>query len=497
MGDHEVWPGKITGSRGCRMDAFISGQCDAIVDMIALTLSTRGVPMTYRNQQWRLLRGKPWALVRAAISIALVAALIAASLRFPYLDHATVALLLLGAVVGIGALWGTLNALVAAVAGGIGFDYYYLPPYGMAIEKPEHWIALAIFLIVAASTGHLASRLKRLVDKRTSLTQLSLEPLCIADLNGNLESANVALVNLLGRPQRELLSRSLVDFAHSADRPATEAAIKAATASVDSPIEVENRFQTREGEWRWLRWRIAGSGESWLSAAARDITEEKWAQEKLRALADQVISAQEEERRRIARELHDDCTQRLAAVSIELGLLKRGREAQDDGALDKELTRVQGEVLSLSEDIRQLSHSLHPSVLEHSTLKAALEAYCREFARQTGIETTFTERNVPDDIPRPVALAFYRIAQEALRNVSLHSEGTAASVVLSGPILTLNVIDNGRGFDTAVIKKSPGLGLVSIEERGRLAGAIVTISSIPGEGTTISAEIRPKDQVPK
>lgn len=432
--------------------------------------------------------------MRALISTALIAALIAASLRFPYFDHATIALLLLGAVVGIGVYWGTLDALVAALTAGVGFDYYYLPPHGMSIEKPEHWMALTIFLVVAASTGHLASRLKRLLDRRTSLMQLSLEPLCIADLSGNLESANAALIGLLGWPEQELRSRPLLDFVHSADRVRTEAAIHAATDE-GSAIEVENRFRNKEGEWRWLRWRIAGSGESWLSAAARDITEEKWAHEKLRALADQVINAQEDERRRIARELHDDCTQRLAALSIELGLLKQGGEAHDGRELDQELTRLQGEVLSLSEDIRRLSHSLHPSVLEHSTLAVALEAYCREFSRQTGIATTFTGRDLPVEIAPPVALAFYRIAQEALRNVALHSAATIANVVLSGQNLALNVIDNGRGFDIVQAKKSAGLGLVSIEERGRLAGAIVTIASVPGEGTTVSAEIQSERQI--
>jgi len=450
--------------------------------------------MTYSGRQFRIRGRISRAIVRALISAALIAALIAGSLRFSYLDHATIALLLLGAVVGIGVRWGTFDALVAAITGGIGFDYYYLPPHGMAIEKPEHWIALLIFLIVAVSTGHLASRLKQLLDRRTSLMQLSLEPLCIADLNGNLESVNAALSGLLGWSEQELRSRPLVDFVHSADRLRTEATIHTA-ANEGSAIEVENRFRNKEGEWRWLRWRIARSGESWLSGAARDITEEKWAHEKLRALADQIITAQEDERRRIARELHDDCTQRLAALSIELGLLKRGSKTQDHGALENNLSRLQGEVLSLSEDIRRLSHSLHPSVLEHSSLAAAVEAYCREFSRQTGIDTTFSSRDVPAEIPRLVALAFYRIAQEALRNVSLHSVATAVSVVLSGPKLTLNVIDNGRGFDIVQARKSPGLGLVSIEERGRLAGAVVTISSVPGEGTTVTAEIQPEGQV--
>jgi len=443
--------------------------------------------MTYRS---RVLR----SFARALISAALVGALLAALLRFPYFDHATSALLLLGAVVGIGVFWGTFDAVVAALISGFGFDYYYLPPKGLGIDKPEHWIALAIFLIVAASTGHLASRLKQLLDRRTSLTQLSLEPLCITDLDGKIESANGALASLLGWPEQQLRSRSFGDFVHIEDWQRTKEAIYLA-ASRGVAIEIENRFQNKEGEWRWLRWHIAKPGEAWLSAAARDITEERRVHEKLRALADQLINAQEDERRRIARELHDDCTQRLAAVSIELGLLKQSGEARGDDLLNADLTRLQSEILSLSEDIRQLSHSLHPSVLEHATLAAALEAYCREFSRQSGIPTAFVGRNVPSEIPRSVAVSLYRIAQEALRNISLHSAATTASVVLSGPSLTLKVIDNGRGFDIAQAKKSPGLGLVSIEERGRLAGAVVTISSILGEGTMVSVETHPTDQV--
>jgi PAS domain S-box-containing protein len=453
-------------------------------------------PMSSRPG-WRRIHGRTARiLLRAASSAALVACLLAASFRIPYVDHATIAVLIIAVVVALAVYRGMVEAVVAALVGGAGFDYFYLPPTGFGIEAPEHWITLAVFLFVAASTGHLASRLKHLLDKRNSLMQLSLEPLCITDLDGNLESVNEAFAGLLGWPEEELKLRPLLKLVHSADRPRTEAAIREA-AETGSAIEIENRCQSKEGGWRWLRWRMArgASDASWLSAAARDITGEKWAHEKLRALADQVMNAQEEERRRIARELHDDVTQRLAALGIELGLLKRGGEPPDGAAIHQELTRLQAGVISLSEDIRRLSHSLHPSILEHSTLAAALEMYCREFSQQTGIATSFTGRNIPADVPRPVALAFYRIAQEALRNVALHSGATAASVVLSGENLALNVIDNGRGFDMRKAKMSPGLGLVSMEERARLVGAVVTIVSMPGEGTTVSVALPPDGQV--
>jgi signal transduction histidine kinase len=118
--------------------------------------------------------------------------------------------------------------------------------------------------------------------------------------------------------------------------------------------------------------------------------------------------------------------------------------------------------------------------------------HCREFTGQHGISTSFTARDVPDNVPRPVALALYRIVQESLRNVARHSGATTASVVLAaegGTQLSLFVIDNGKGFDVGKSKINPGLGLVSIEERARHIGASVTIDSMLDAGTRLSVQV--------
>ena len=432
-------------------------------------------------------------VLRIAISAGLTVALLAGCLQVPHVDHATVALLLIAATVGLATMWDRAAALTSAIIGGIGFDYYFLPPRGFGIAKPEHLVALAAFLFVAAAIGHLAGRSKQLLAQRNSLLRLSLEPLCIGDLHGTFRSVNQAMVDLLGWSERELCSGPLFEFVHPDDQDQTRAAFLGFSEG-RAVVDVECRHRTKDGSWRWLHWKIAppAPGASWLSAAARDVTEEKWAQEKLRNLADQVMTAQEEERRRIARELHDDVTQRLATLGIELGLLKRlpvGSEASD---LPGELSRLQVQILQLSEDVRKLSHSLHPSILEHSDLAASLEMHCREFTGQYGIPTSFTARDVPDDVPRPVALALYRIVQESLRNVARHSGATAASVVLtgeSGTRLSLFVIDNGKGFDVGKAKISPGLGLVSIEERARHIGARITIDAMPDAGTRLHVQV--------
>ena len=432
-------------------------------------------------------------VLHLAISIGLIVAILAGCLWLPNIDHATVALLMVAATVGLATLWGRVEALTGALIGGIGFDYYFLPPRGFGIEKPEHLVALVAFLFVAAAIGQLAARSKQLLAQRDSLLHLSPDPLCIGDLNGHFRSVNQAMVELLGWSDAELCSRPLLEFVHPDDQARTKTAFRDFSEG-RSVVDIENRYRTKDGGWRWLHWKIAPSaaGASWLSAAARDVTAEKWAQEKLHDLAAQLMTAQEEERRRIARELHDDVTQRLATLGIELGLLKRTPTGAEALELHGGLSRLQAQIIRLSEDVRRLSHSLHPSILEHSDLAASLEMHCREFTDQQGIAARFTARDVPDDIPRPVALALYRIAQESLRNVARHSGATAASVALAGEggtRLSLFVIDNGKGFDVGKAKASPGLGLVSIEERARHIGASVTIDSMPDAGTRLGVQV--------
>jgi len=233
-----------------------------------------------------------------------------------------------------------------------------------------------------------------------------------------------------------------------------------------------------------------GDRKMW-AMVAHDVRRRKRDQERLQALTAQLLNVQEDERRRVARELHDDITQKLAMMGIELGLIHR--EMIDvNRAGEHRLAGVHEQVMQLSEDVRQLSHQLHPSVLEHSGLGPALEAFCREIAKQTGIAVTVTLRDVPHALPRPVGTGLYRIAQEALRNVAKHSGASAASVTLSyeAGMLRLAIIDDGKGFDVSLQDANPGIGMVSMRERTRLIDGRLAIESEPGEGTRLTVEVR-------
>jgi signal transduction histidine kinase len=244
----------------------------------------------------------------------------------------------------------------------------------------------------------------------------------------------------------------------------------------------------------------SGSGETLLGIGfVADITVRRRLErahrrdeERLRALTAQLLTAQEDERRRIARELHDGLTQDLASLGIELGLMRRDAS----GPLGEQLAGLQQDVSSLAEQVRRLAHESHPGVLEHSGLASALQSYCDEQYRLTGLPIRFTARDVPAGIPKPVAASLYRITQEALRNVMKHAQATAVDVLLTSglddsgtPVLRLTVMDNGKGFLVEDVREGAGLGLISIQERVRIARGQFGISSVLGEGTRVSVEV--------
>jgi PAS domain S-box-containing protein len=213
-------------------------------------------------------------------------------------------------------------------------------------------------------------------------------------------------------------------------------------------------------------------------------------QKQLRELMAGLLEAQEEERRRVSRELHDDLNQKLAMLAVELGSIEAGLP-QSEAVIRGQLQCVEKRVNSLSDDVRRTAYQLHPSTLEHLGLVAALETYCSEFSGQEKIKIGFRLRKVPGAVPKGVALCLYRVVQEALHNIAKHSGAARACVTLAGmgDRLVLTVEDQGRGFDPAVIDGKRGLGLVSMKERVVAAGGLLTIDTQAGGGTRVRVQI--------
>ena len=196
-----------------------------------------------------------------------------------------------------------------------------------------------------------------------------------------------------------------------------------------------------------------------------------------------LMDAQEQQRRQLSRELHDDLNQRIAVLELDVESLEKNPPSAAE--LRKGLRNVRRQVGELSEEIRRIAWELHTTVLDDLGLVAALESLAREFSSREGISIRFTHRGPSADVPRLVAVAFYRITQEALRNVSRHAGARDAAVELhlSDGRVELAVTDSGIGFDQ--VETRPGLGLTSMEERARLVGGTFTVISRPGAGTEI------------
>lgn len=213
------------------------------------------------------------------------------------------------------------------------------------------------------------------------------------------------------------------------------------------------------------------------------------AEEQARALNRRLITAHEDERRRLARDLHDDFTQRLARLAIDAGKIERsapGSSYNESGRSMRE------DLVRLSEDVHALSYRLHPSLLDDLGLVEALNAECDGFARRESIPVDFKPRDVPCDIPPETALCLFRVAQESLRNVARHAGARAVEVSLRKVDggLEMAISDNGAGFDPSRDRNRPSLGLASMKERVQLLGGELDIESAPGQGTTVVAWVR-------
>ncbi len=265
-------------------------------------------------------------------------------------------------------------------------------------------------------------------------------------------------------------------------------------SQASSNYEFEYRMLSADGRTVWLHDLVSVEFRNGRPHTLRgfmiDTSERKEAQRLQAKLAGQLLSAQEEERRRLARELHDDLSQRLGALSIEAGKLEQQLGSGADG-VRRTVSRMRQQLVELAGNVHGLSRQLHPAILDDLGLVAAIESECARFSHREGIQVQFTPQNLPDGISKKVSLCLYRITQEGLRNIAKHARAREAEVTLSAGDghLWLSIHDSGIGFDAAAARGKGGLGLASMEERVRLVRGKLTVRSQPGQGTTVRVRV--------
>jgi PAS domain S-box-containing protein len=242
----------------------------------------------------------------------------------------------------------------------------------------------------------------------------------------------------------------------------------------------ENGHAFFDGKGRMLR----------IIGMVTDVTDRKRAEEALSSVSRRLIEAQEQERTRIARELHDDIGQRLALLTIELEQL---RQVSPDlsAQVCSRIAALQQHTTEIASDVQSLSHELHSSRLEYLGIAVAMTTFCKEFSDQQNVEVDFAHDDVPRTLPQEISLCLFRVLQEALQNALKHSGVRHFDVELcyGSDEIHLTVKDSGSGFESKAAKGSRGLGLISMEERVKLLNGTFSIESRPKSGTRIHAHV--------
>jgi PAS domain S-box-containing protein len=269
-------------------------------------------------------------------------------------------------------------------------------------------------------------------------------------------------------------------------------AVVEAALHTGAPYELDLEMVCADGTHRWVTARGEAQRDSAgqivrLRGTVQDITERKRAEEAMSSMNGRLIEAQESERGRIARDLHDDIAQRLTVLTMAAEQVKRLPDCS--GEILSGLVAIQKQAAEITADVQALSHELHPPRLLHLGVVAAMRGFCEELSDQKNIEIDFGHENVPESVPPDVSLCLFRVLQEALHNGVRHSRAPHFDVHLrgTGDVVHLTVRDEGVGFDVNAASRGRGLGLTSMKERLKLVGGELVIESQSKRGTTVLA----------
>jgi PAS domain S-box-containing protein len=305
---------------------------------------------------------------------------------------------------------------------------------------------------------------------------------------------NEPWLKFTGRPIRAELGNGWAENVHGED---LSACLETYTRAFDKrePFEMEYRLRRHDGEYRWVldlgipRFQQDGSFAGYIGSCI-DVTERKLAEESIANMSRKLIEAQEQERTWIARELHDDISQRITLVLVNLERLQKDFSPLAP-AVTQRLSEIQEHLSSLGSDIQALSHHLHSSKLEYLGLVTAAASFCKELSDEHGVEVAFHSESVPKQLPQEVALCLFRVLQESLQNAVKHSGSKHFEAWLEGTPreIELTVRDSGVGFDPEEAMSRRGLGLTSMKERLKLVQGKLFVDSHLAQGTVIRASV--------
>ncbi|MCU1249472.1 MAG: domain S-box protein [Edaphobacter sp.] len=316
----------------------------------------------------------------------------------------------------------------------------------------------------------------------------------MCDARGRITYLNDRRIAFTGPDSGEGYGDNWITYVHAEDVERMLGTLYEALKSKQA-FSQEYRLRRSDGFYRWMfdvaSPRVNGDGSfGGFIGSAIDTTDQKLAQQALEKVSGQLIEAQEKERSRIARDLHDDICQRLALLSMEIERANRSSNGSS-AATKQNLDDIRKHCSEIAGDVQSLSHQLHSATLDYLGVVAAVRAFCSEVSKQHQVSIAFTERRVPKHLPKDISLCLFRVAQEALHNAVKYSGTSQFAVALfaTEDEVQLVVRDGGAGFDFGEAKKNRGLGLVSMQERINLVQGRFAVDSKPGKGTRIFAAV--------
>ena len=316
----------------------------------------------------------------------------------------------------------------------------------------------------------------------------------MCDKNGKVTYLNDRMVAFTGQDQTIGFEDSWKTFVHPDERQKVQIA-NSKGLEEQKVYSKEYRLRRHDGVYRWMldvaapRINDDGSFTGFIGSAI-DITDQKLANEALETISGKLIEAQEKERRRIARELHDDICQRMALLSLQLGQ-DSWRLSESSGPSHTRILEIQNQCAEIARDIQGLSHRLHSSRLDYLGVESAIRGFCKEFSKQHNVTVDITCENVPNPLPRDISLSLFRVTQEALNNAVKYSgvDRFAVDLRRTAVDIQLEIRDAGAGFQLLEVKQNGGLGLVSMQERIHLVKGAFTVESKLNLGTKILARV--------